>query len=468
MENCFENTQEIRDRADSDDISKLWDWSEGKVIDLHPKAFDTPMVESESEEADLAKSLDSFLQPAEKQEESSQGSDLIDDIDELLLVQTEDNIETVEVSTEWSNQDVESKEQDVFDKTNALSEHGSEVEDTASYFQDVEMNELDTDLQVLPNQETIADVTDTSSSWLSELSENAVIVKADDVDMSFAKGLDDENFWNHHGNDKETYLKLAEKVPDVRQALENGRSFEELRQDPVLQDTFVAYFDNQSKQKIEVEQDANGNYYFLDNGRHRLQAAKELGHEIPVYVVNKTEQEWRASDDSDLSINRPLDSTQLENIRAVNPNFNQGSEWQFNCQRCVPTYELRLRGYDVTAQPRLDDNDYLSYNPFGVWENPDVLDTTGTGLVDIQEKMEEWGNGARAQVVVIWENGVDGHTFTAFREDDKTYFIDAQNCQINAEQYFKNVLVGSTQFCRIDNLRFSHHIMDCYKQRRSA
>lgn len=122
----------------------------------------------------------------------------------------------------------------------------------------------------------------------------------------------------------------------------------------------------------------------------------------------------------------------------------------------------------MTAQPRLDDNDYLSYNPFGVWENPDVLDTTGTGLVDIQEKMEEWGNGARAQVVVIWENGVDGHTFTAFREHDKTYFIDAQNCQINAEQYFKDVLVGSTQFCRIDNLRFSHHIMDCYKQRRSA
>ena len=38
-------------------------------------------------------------------------------------------------------------------------------------------------------------------------------------------------------------------------------------------------------------------------------------------------------------------STSDENVMATNPNYNLGIAYQQNCQRCVPTYEMRMRGY---------------------------------------------------------------------------------------------------------------------------
>ena len=38
-------------------------------------------------------------------------------------------------------------------------------------------------------------------------------------------------------------------------------------------------------------------------------------------------------------------------LHKSNPNYKEGFEWQINCQRCVPTYEMRRRGYNVTALP---------------------------------------------------------------------------------------------------------------------
>ena len=54
-------------------------------------------------------------------------------------------------------------------------------------------------------------------------------VDADTVDLSGARGMDDPNFWNHHGNDKETYTEMAEKLPDIQKELGDGKSLDELR-----------------------------------------------------------------------------------------------------------------------------------------------------------------------------------------------------------------------------------------------
>ncbi len=40
-----------------------------------------------------------------------------------------------------------------------------------------------------------------------------------------------------------------------------------------------------------------------------------------------------------------------EDLAKANPNYKQGAEYRENCQRCVPAYELRPRGYDVQAKP---------------------------------------------------------------------------------------------------------------------
>lgn len=48
--------------------------------------------------------------------------------------------------------------------------------------------------------------------------------------------------------------------------------------------------------------------------------------------------------------------TSDENIMATNPNYNLGLSFQLNCQKCVPTYEMRMRGFDVVARPTYDLN----------------------------------------------------------------------------------------------------------------
>ena len=49
-------------------------------------------------------------------------------------------------------------------------------------------------------------------------------------------------------------------------------------------------------------------------------------------------------------------ATSDENVRATNPNYNFGAAFQNNCQKCVPTYEMRMRGYDVTVRSTFDLN----------------------------------------------------------------------------------------------------------------
>lgn len=147
-----------------------------------------------------------------------------------------------------------------------------------------------------------------------------------------------------------------------------------------------------------------------------------------------------------------------------NPNYSQKSaSYSRNCQRCVPTYEAMKRGYDVTAKPIPSAFDHLSYYPYDVWKDPVVFNTSGDGCSDICNKMAEWGDGSRAQVVVYWNNNTGGHTFVAEQINGVTHFIDSQTGNKNCINYFNNVKIGQTTFCRIDNLEFSNNIVECCK-----
>ena len=161
----------------------------------------------------------------------------------------------------------------------------------------------------------------------------------------------------------------------------------------------------------------------------------------------------------------PPDITSKENLDAVNPNFSSGKEWKVNCQRCVPTYEMRARGYDVTAEPcdDYDNYDHLAYHPYDVWENPEVINCNGSGLEDIENAMKNWGDGARAQICVAWDPGDDGHTFMAEQRNGKTYFVDPQSGSADVSRYFNRVATGQTSFCRTDNLQPSQRILNCCK-----
>lgn len=151
-------------------------------------------------------------------------------------------------------------------------------------------------------------------------------------------------------------------------------------------------------------------------------------------------------------------------IRLTNPKFVKNTVWGFNCQRCVPTYEMRSRGYDVTSYPAKMGYDHISYYPFEVWKNPQVLNTCDSGMIDIENYMREWGDGSRAQVVVKWKNAPAGHTFIAEQRNGKTYFIDPQNNNNDVSNYFNLNEFGFTLLCRIDNLVPSDLIATCCEE----
>ncbi len=157
-------------------------------------------------------------------------------------------------------------------------------------------------------------------------------------------------------------------------------------------------------------------------------------------------------------------------LSGANPNYESGPAWQNNCQRCVPTYELRRRGAEVTARPSTYGSDHLSHHPFDVWEKANVISCQGSGLNDIQNTLSSWGDGARAQLVVVWNDGfgTNGHTFIAEQRNGTTHFFDPQNGEMDAVSYFDDVMVGETQFCRIDNLRTSNYINECYTEEASS
>ena len=170
-----------------------------------------------------------------------------------------------------------------------MNEHNYGPDDYSEYSKDPEWQKLNADLQQSLGMEVTTDVSTPSPESgkdvsATELPDNCVMVNASDIDMTYAQGMDSEQFWNHHGNTKEDYMRVAERIPDVQQALNSGKSLDEIKQDPELKDTAHAYFDPENM--IKVEQQADGSYSFADDGRHRIAAAQEMGYEIPVEVAN--------------------------------------------------------------------------------------------------------------------------------------------------------------------------------------
>ena len=188
-------------------------------------------------------------------------------------------------------------------------------------------------------------------------------------------------------------------------------------------------------------------------------------------VTNRLELTKPDGGTSDIRNRKEFDETKYVeklkvDLKECNPNYNLGRQWKVNCQRCAPTFEMRRRGYDVTTLPRegLIDRSGLSQNPFLVWENPEVINARGNGLRDIEKHMAKWGDGARAEIVVMWKGAPSGHAFFAERVNGKVHFYDPQNGSMDVSKYFNRVEPGSVRFCRVDNLQPSEKINDCCRK----
>lgn len=91
-------------------------------------------------------------------------------------------------------------------------------------------------------------------------------------------------FWGQHrkGETAESFQEIARHIPEVRARLAAGETLDDLARDDKLSACVGIYFRNMPE---VIEWD--GYYEFSSNGRHRILAARALGHDIPVKVIGK-------------------------------------------------------------------------------------------------------------------------------------------------------------------------------------
>lgn len=121
-----------------------------------------------------------------------------------------------------------------------------------------------------------------------------------------------------------------------------------------------------------------------------------------------------------------------DDYRAVNPGHGKPG-YNNNCVHVVNALELRRRGFDATATP-LPESMWAAggRSAHAVlrdrWTTPDggVRDFDKTFWVDLPEKMQDWPEGARGWVIVIWKDG-GSHIFTVERTaQGGVTFVDGQ------------------------------------------
>ena len=170
-----------------------------------------------------------------------------------------------------------------------------------------------------------------------------------------------------------------------------------------------------------------------------------------------------------------------EAMKQANPNFKKGFKYQYNCQRCAPTYEALRRGYDVLAKPTTAKSesslstdklaDYENNGFSSMYKNPDIINADidrHIGKTEIEQQMQEWGNGARCEIYVRWKKWGGGHIFVAEQINNKTIFIDPQTNTIYNENIFAKAQLAYTKIFRTDNLEFSDKIIECCFNRKTG
>lgn len=172
--------------------------------------------------------------------------------------------------------------------------------------------------------------------------------------------------------------------------------------------------------------------------------------------------------------------TVSHDIAATNPSFEKARKagdfrYTENCQRCVPAYEMRRRGYDVVAKPREADKDGKpsatdrAWNGWmNIFKGANFEPCNGTGKAKCDDLMKQWGDGARAEVYVAWSGSQSAHVFVAENREGKVVYLDPQSGKEDVSDYFKSVRKGSTMIARIDNLDPSDLIDDCCTSRKGA
>jgi hypothetical protein len=147
-------------------------------------------------------------------------------------------------------------------------------------------------------------------------------------------------------------------------------------------------------------------------------------------------------------------------MKNVNPKYKGPSGvYALNCSRVAQAYELRRRGFDVTASSRRKDISQIWAHLQQIWRRPDgsfpienIVDIPGitrnAGNVSA-EILKKFPEGSRGSVTLYWQKG-GGHAFNWELINGKVQFVDAQVHDLDVARYFESS--KDVHIVRLDNL----------------
>ena len=173
----------------------------------------------------------------------------------------------------------------------------------------------------------------------------------------------------------------------------------------------------------------------------------------------------------------------IERLQMANDGTGTIEEKQNNCQRCTVAFEMLCRGINVNAKPSVifetgigvvssayDEiatnwpKRYIGYEKQQVSINGNSADAQ---ITEISHMMEQYGNGARAELYVRWKDDERGHVLTVMQVDGKTIFLDPQTARLDKEDYLRVCDLSQTKLTRVDNLQINlsliHHVCEAVK-----
>lgn len=153
----------------------------------------------------------------------------------------------------------------------------------------------------------------------------------------------------------------------------------------------------------------------------------------------------------------PMTSTQA--MKGANPHYEgvNGAPYSINCQRCVPTYEMRMRGYDVIANP--NKHGVLNFSGKEFFVDPKTKDFPKVSQWELSpdrfiKQLAKQPDG-RYAVLNVWKGSRrSGHTWVAEVKKGKVRFVDPQPGKtVPVDKYLSNS--SRLAFYRMDNMQIT-------------
>lgn len=178
--------------------------------------------------------------------------------------------------------------------------------------------------------------------------------------------------------------------------------------------------------------------------------------------MDKERSEEETDKKTGFKIKKNQEMTKKQDMARVNPDYSDGSrESSHNCMVCTTAYDIRRRGYDVTANKTLDGFTFYDLKKWypkakmkTVSAKNEIGDESYKNLIKNAEKvLLSQGEGARGNMMVSWPSG-GGHSVVYEIENNKVVVRDCQSNKVHDLKYYQSGGITSLSYIRLDNIDF--------------